>query len=314
MSARLQWKLAGHDKVLESLNDDIDSDNLAHANLFAGPEHIGKFTAAKKLARFLQCPDGGCKTCYICREIEKGIHADTIEVPNTGESIKIELVRSLIDKIHMTRREKYKILLIQNIERMTDESSNALLKTLEDPPDGVLFLLSTSRVLDVLPTIISRVRVYKFAKLSEREVMELMRANYPLADEKIIEMVINLAGGLPGRALQLMEDPDLYSVYRKMYEDIEALVTAPDRVNQSAYAGELAGQAKENKNPQLISDFLDIFQIVLRKNMVMNIAGGGGILPQEKVLEMLDKIDKIREYSGRNVNTRMLLENLMFSL
>lgn len=314
MSSRFKWNLIGHDSVLSALNTDIESLNLSHANLFMGPEHVGKYNAAKKLAKYLQCSDGGCGTCHICNEIEKGLHADTIEVTDDGEKIKIEHIRAVIDKINMTRREKYKILLISNIERMTIESSNALLKTLEDPPEGVLFLMTTSRGKEILPTIISRVRIYKFANLSAEATADLVREKFSLADEKAIEMAAVLAGGKPGKALQLMDNADLFEAYRKMYEDAESLISSSDRVQQSAYAAELVALAKDEKGNRLVSDFLDIFQLVLRKNMVMNTTGEGGILTQEKVLELLEKVDKIREYSTRNVNTRMLLENLMFTL
>ena len=314
MALIYSWDLVGHDKVLGSIETDIRDGNLAHAYLFAGPDHIGKFSAAKVMAHILQCESDFCRECAVCKEIDKGYHSDTLEIPNDGESIKIEKIRELIEKVNITKQGKYKILLIQNIERMTVESSNALLKTLEDPPENVIFILTTNRVKEVLATILSRVRLFKFRRLANDDLETFVRRYYPLTDENMMETVCAFAMGRPGKALSLLQDADLYESYRKMYIDIEMFLKKPDRAVQFAYVGDLVTSAKEAKDDQLIREFLDIFQLVLRKEMMMNMDGESGILSLEKSVKLLEKAHEAQELLKRNINTRLLLENMMLAI
>lgn len=313
MSLTYNWDIVGHDKVLRALEEDLSQKRVAHAYLFAGPDNVGKYTVARKMAHILQCGQDYCHTCNVCLEIEKGYHADTMELADNGESVKIEQVRQVLEKLHMTRQAPNKVLLLQNIERMTLESSNAILKTLEDPPEGVVFLLTTSRVKDVLPTILSRVRVATFARLTDESITELLRKQYPLAEEEVLETVRAIALGRPGKALALMGDPELFEQYRKMYADIEAFLHKPDRVNQFLYIEELVAAAKDD-GQQLLREFLDIFQLVVRGQLLMDVRGEHGIFSRDKLLRLLDQVQQSQELLRRNVNTRLLLENMMLSL
>jgi DNA polymerase III subunit delta' len=308
------WNLKGHDKVLHLLENDIQQENLAHANLFVGPENIGKYSAAKKLALLLQCEQKGCGSCNVCREIDNKIHTDTLEIVNDGEKIKIDSIRNIIEKAFLTKQSRYKVLLIQDVERMTDEAANAILKTLEDPPGDVLFFLTSSRPNDLLPTILSRVRVYKFGKLSESIMFELLNEKFPLADEEALRLVTEFSAGQPGKACLLLENSNKLQAYKKVYEDIYDLLEKNDKVDQCAYIGNLVSISKEMKNDSLIYEFMDIFQVVLRKKLMMNVEQGNDIISRKRLLALLEKINVIKEALPRNVNTKMLLENLMFTI
>lgn len=319
MSHTYNWNIVGHDKVLQSLEDDLANNNVSHAYLFTGPENVGKYTVARTLAHILQCELGFCSECPTCQEIDKGYHPDTLELPDDGSSVKIEQIRIVLEKLNMTKRSPYKVFLLQNIERMTLESSNALLKTLEDPPERVVFLLTTSMVKNVLPTIISRVRLAPFYRLSDDVMTGLIRKQYPLVESAVVETVSAIALGCPGKALALLEDPEMYNQYRKMYADIEgflrssSLKDSPNCVDQFLYIEELTTNAKE-AGQQLIREFLDIFQLVLRKQLLMDVRGERGIFSRDKLLHLLEQAQKSQELLKRNVNSRLLLENMMLSL
>lgn len=314
MALIYNWDLVGNDKVLASVEADIKSGNTAHAYLFAGPDHTGKFSAAKVMAHILQCENDYCKECSVCKEIDKGYHSDTIEIPNDGESIKIESVRELITKVNITKQSRYKVILIQNIERMTLESSNALLKTLEDPPENVIFILTTNRIKEVLATILSRVRLLKFRRLANDDLETFVRRYYPLTNDDMMETVCAFAMGRPGKALSLLQNADVFESYRKMYTDIEMFLKQPDRSTQFEYIGALTAAAKEDEDDHMIREFLDIFQLVLRRQMMMNINGENGILQLEKVVKLLEKTHEAQELLKRNINTRLLLENMMLAI
>lgn len=313
MSLTYNWDIVGHDKVLRALEDDLANKNLSHAYLLSGPDNVGKYTVARKLAHILQCEEGYCRTCSTCLEIDKGYHSDTLELVDDGSSVKIEQIRSVLERLNITKQSPYKLFLMDNIERMTLESANALLKTLEDPPEGVMFVLTTSRVKDVLPTIISRVRQASFHRLDDETMAELIQQQYPMVEPEVVETVSAISLGRPGKALSLLSDTEMYEQYRKMYADIEMFLRKPDRTNQFLYIEELTSNAKEG-GQELIREFLDIFQLVLRKQLLMDVRGDHGIFSRDKLLRLLEQAQEARELLKRNVNTRLLLENMMLSL
>jgi DNA polymerase III subunit delta' len=310
MKLTYNWKIAGHSGKIAELEKEILENRLSHAYLFAGPEQVGKYTVAKTMAGIVQCPNGYCHECPTCREIEKGYHADTIEVTDNGESIKVDEVRDLLTKLNMSRTSARKIMLIQNVERMTIESANAMLKTLEDPPEGVMFLMTTGRLREILPTIISRVRLYTFQRLPERKILELLQSLYPLAETDMLEQVALYALGRPGRAVKFMAEPELLEEARKMYNEIGAFVKKPDRMAEFAYAEQIASMMKERESDKPLNDFLDTFTAVLRDKMLEQDDGAA----RTKTLRLLGEVQQSRDLVKRNVNTKLLLENLMLQL
>ncbi|KKT19207.1 MAG: polymerase III, delta-prime subunit protein [Candidatus Peregrinibacteria bacterium GW2011_GWA2_43_8] len=91
-----KWPIIGHEEQLKRLEADLKNGHLAHAYIFVGPDKVGKFLVAKTLAGILQCPNNYCRSCPTCVQVMKGVHLDTIEMRDDGESIKIERVRALI--------------------------------------------------------------------------------------------------------------------------------------------------------------------------------------------------------------------------
>ena len=311
---KYNWEIDGHNKILAALEADILSGKINHAYLFAGPDNIGKMTVAKKMAHILQCPEGYCHNCSVCNEIDKGYHSDTIEVIDNGESIKIEEVRNFIEKANLTKQTKYKILLIQNIERMTPEAANSLLKTLEDPPQNVIFILTTSRIKDVLPTIISRVRLYTFHRLRDEDVENILRKFYPLADTDELKDVSGFAMGRPGLALDFMREPELLNNYRKMYNDIWEFVRKPNIVDAFIYIDEIVKQKKDEEDGSIVKNYLDTLTAVLRKHLIDLASSNASEEQIKKYLDALKMAQRAQELLKRNVNNRLLLENLMLNV
>lgn len=316
------WKIAGHDGALESLESDMRTGELSHAYLFAGPDGVGKFIAAKRMARFLQCKSGGCGKCSDCKEIDNNCHADTVQIFDNGGSAKIEEIRKVMEKLNLTKNCKYKILLMQSIERMTVESANALLKTLEDPPENVIFLLTTDRIKEVMATILSRVRIVRFKRLANDDIKKLVRAYSPFVEEKKLETICRFAMGRPGKALTLLDNRDLFALYEKLFADIGTFLDNPDKADQFTYVAELVKLSKDNDDSRAIREFLDVFQIAVRARLKTLAEDAVFPLDKEKndfmkivrITVILEQIQKSLELLGRNVNNRLLLENLMLTL
>jgi DNA polymerase III subunit delta' len=310
------WNIVGHKNITLALEETIKSGNVSHAYLFAGSDSVGKFTVAKTFAHILQCPDNFCRNCPVCREIDNGTGADTIEIGDDGESIKIDRVRSVLANLNMSKHCPYKILLIKNIERMGVDSANAILKTLEDPPENVIFLLTTSRLKDILPTIVSRVRVYNFSRLPESQVREVISSAYPLAGGDLTARIVSYAMGRPGRAIRLMQNSDDAEKARKMFEDINVFINKPDISASFAYISRMKKDAKDQKEhgdkiDKTEIEFLDIFVALLRKKLLNTETSNAEKI---KIISLVKEIYKSHDLLKRNVNARLLLENLMLNL
>ena len=316
------WKIIGQDGALESLEADIESGKPSHAYLFAGADSVGKFATAKRMACILQCPSGGCGKCNVCKEIEKNYHADTLQILDGssgsglsgGEKIKIEEIRKCLEKLNMTKSCPYKVLLLQSAERLTPESANALLKTLEDPPRNVIFLLTTDRLKDVMTTILSRVRIVRFKRLPDEDMHKLLKSYSPFIEDKKLNDICAFAMGRPGKALSLLDNRDLFNLYSKLYADMENFLDNPDRVEQFKYVAELVVASKEENGAIAVREFLDVFQLVARRKLMALVSGEKDALKIVKITVILEEIQKGLELLRRNVNNRLLLENLMLKI
>ncbi len=318
MNLDYTWNIFGHGKQLFELESDLKLGNLPHAYLFSGPSQIGKFSIAKMFAQILQCEEKLCGTCNNCIQMSKGYQLDTIILEDDLESIKIEQVREIVTRVSTTAQSKYKILLIQNVERLTLESANALLKTLEDPPPNVIFLLTTSHLEDLLQTIISRVRLYKFQTLSETEIKNLLQKTLTEGGIDLsvgmtpadIGKIAALSFGKPGKALNFMKNKELFEAAQNMYDELKVFLKKPDLVAQFQYVTDIA------KEEHQIKDFLNIFLTSLREKMFDDVKDSANISEEKltRTLELIKKTQSAHEMLKRNVNSRLILENLMLDI
>ena len=296
------WKIIGHEKLLENLENDIRGGNLAHAYLFIGPEKVGKYVVAKTMAHILQCANNFCHDCPTCVQIEKSSHPETIEFQDDSESIKIDQMRDVILRLNMTSSMPYKILLIDRIERMTMEAANCLLKTLEEPPPQTLFLFTASNVRDVIPTILSRVRIVPFHHCNEKLLNEKLREMYPDGDEETLEQVCSFAIGKPGTAFHLMRDPDLLALYRKIYQTLLRFLEGSSVFERFCFVQDFVEDSKK------LEHFLNIFVHLVRAQLLRD------PLNHVHFTGILERIDFARFALRHNANAKLILEHLMLSL
>lgn len=163
-------------KIKDTLGKALLADNFAHAYLFIGPRGTGKTSAARILAKIVNClkrkkGEEPCNKCISCLEITKGSSLDVMEIDaasNTG----VDDIRDLREKVRLApTSSKYKVYIIDEVHMLSTSAFNALLKTLEEPPSEVIFVLATTDVHRVPETIISRCLVYNFGHISEKEIV-----------------------------------------------------------------------------------------------------------------------------------------------
>ena len=184
---RLFREMVGQTHVLQALINALDNDRLHHAYLFTGTRGVGKTTIARILAKCLNCEAGvssePCGVCSACREIDEGRFVDLIEV-DAASRTKVEDTRELLDNVqYAPSRGRYKVYLIDEVHMLSSHSFNALLKTLEEPPAHVKFLLATTDPQKLPVTILSSCLQFSLKNMLPEKVVEHLR--HVLAEEQI---------------------------------------------------------------------------------------------------------------------------------
>ena len=211
-------EVAGQKYIVKTLEKQIKEGKTTHAYLFSGPRGTGKTTMAKIFAKAINCESDGhvpCNECENCKEITVGSHPDIIEI-DAASNTSVDNMRDLIEKTkYLPSLGKYKVYIIDECHMLSNGAWNALLKTLEEPPAHVIFILATTDVQKVIPTIISRCQRFDFGKINKYDMKE--RLTDVLTEEKIecsdeaLDLVIELADGGMRDALSILDQTIAYS-------------------------------------------------------------------------------------------------------
>jgi len=196
--------------VSAAKNGDDESQDMTHAWLFTGPPGSGRSNAASAFAAALICNESGCNHCLDCATAIKGGHADVELLRTEGLSIKIEEIRELITRSSWTPAvAQYRVVIIEDADRLTESAGNALLKAIEEPGLRTVWLLCAPTLTDVLPTIRSRCRNITLRTPSTKAVASLLEKEGVLASTA--ELVARASQGHIGRARYLANNPEARS-------------------------------------------------------------------------------------------------------
>jgi DNA polymerase-3 subunit delta' len=237
----------------------------------------------------------------------KETHPDTIIIRDNGDTIKIDEVRELIRTTNLTHQGKYRIVIIENIERMPIEAQNSFLKTLEEPPGRTIFIMTTNQIDSVLLTIQSRVRHYNFSTIEDDELTEYIEGKFgkrPDTDE-----IVNIAQGRPGLAIGFIEKPETFDYQKKLYTKIENFLKKNDLSQKFVFVEEI------EKNLEEVDLFLDAFTRYLRKLVLEYAHNPEHPLKKRfslyEITNLFDVLEKTRYFIRRNINKKLALENLL---
>jgi DNA polymerase-3 subunit delta' len=299
------WGIIGHDKQLKQLEKEISENQLTHAYFFHGPKDTGKFTVASIFAKILLCPNNLCHECRDCKLVKTNSHPDLIRIADDGQTIRIDDVRALIQKTNLTSQGRRRVVLIENIERMPVEAQNSFLKTLEEPSGDTIFLLTSTQVKKIVPTILSRVRQIGFSLVPDSLIYQSLKERYQ--DHADFDEVLELAQGRVGLAVKLLSEPSKLALYKSVFNQIDIFLRNNDLVGKFHYVEELESDSEK------LELFFDSFCFVLRKTAYDFLKQTPHPLRARYSLrgisDLFEYLLKTRYLIERNANKKLSLEN-----
>lgn len=234
-------QVAGQQHIVKTLMNALKENKIAHAYLFCGPRGTGKTSMARLFAKSLNCEHGfgsQCNECPNCLAVKEGSHPDIIEM-DAASNRGIDDIRDLVSKVkYSPSLGKYKVYIIDEVHMMTTEAFNALLKTLEEPPSNVVFILATTEPYKLMPTILSRVQRYDFNKVSDSDLLGNLKMITEkegiTADEEALKLIVSLADGGVRDSLSMLDQAIAYSgntLELHHIEELYGLTTLEEKVN-----------------------------------------------------------------------------------
>ena len=289
-------EIIGNEQIKKELKKSILENKVSHSYMFVGIEGIGKQMMAKEFARIVLCTneqEKGCHQCKSCIEFMSHNHPDFLYIEPDGNSIKIEQIRYLQRKI----QEKpiisdKKVYIINDADKMTTESQNCLLKTLEEPPEYGIIILIGSNENAFLNTIKSRCMKIAFQPIENEDIKQYMEKTYGMTD--ISQNLLEAFQGSIGKAILLKDK-------KEQYENIESMIEKLDKTDMTELIklGEPLYQSKDE-----IMNILDYINIILLKLAKQNI----------QYANCIDVIENTKKRLNQNANYDMCIDNMIFNM
>jgi DNA polymerase-3 subunit delta' len=321
-------QIKGQEQPVQLLTRLMAHERLPHALIFAGIEGIGKRTTAQLLSLTLNCQapsharkgTSACGGCHACRMMLAGTHPDLIQVLPQGSLIRIGQIRELIATLAFKPYQaRQRVVIIANAQQMNPEAGNALLKVLEEPPEGTLLVLTTLQTSDLLPTVVSRCQTIRFRPLAPDVLSALLveQAHLPLAE---VEPLAFMAGGSYTRALSLHKQGWL--VRRNWILKELGTLRAKSTLGRLALAERLADakQLLPDVLECMMSYYRDLLVARFRPEQVINrdfadqIQTQAARLDIESLCRIIRTVQQAHRRLQGNANPRLTMEVLLTNL
>lgn len=321
-------KIVGHEDIIGHFKSSIEMDKISHAYIIAGEVDSGKKMLAKAFAKTLQCEEGqstACDNCKSCLQMATGNHPDVIMVTHEKPGvISVDEIREqVVDSIAIKPyRSKYKIYIIPDAQMMNTQAQNALLKTIEEPPEYGVILLLTSNLDKLLPTVQSRCLVLNTKPVRERDMLRFLKDSLGLAEDKAY-FCLDFAQGNLGKAIKLAKNEEYVQI-------IDSVVSVLKRIEKM----DVEDLEKEVSNIEQfklsINDYMDLMMMwyrdvlmfkvtgsvdkLLFKNEYNALKGQAGMLSYKAIEDKINAIERAKQRLDVNANFDVTMELLLLTL
>ncbi len=342
-------EIVGQKHIITSLTNQIKNNQVGHAYLFTGTRGTGKTSIAKIFAKAINCPHSHngnpCNKCEICKSITSGSNVDILEI-DAASNNRVDEIRELREKVKYPPVTcKYKVYIIDEVHMLTDSAFNALLKTLEEPPAYVVFILATTEVQKLPATILSRCLRFDFKLLTDEELEKHLK--YVFEDSGIkyekeaLTLLAKLGNGSVRDTLSIADMCVAYSNKNVTYSSVIEAVGMTDRqtlklisecllagdqgrllsaINEVACAGknltqlakDLVGYIRDILIVKTCKDYKDILK--LSSDNISDLEALSKIATSEKLIEILTKLSSLDNDFRYSTSPRNLLEITLVSL
>lgn len=335
--AHTNWGIVGHAWAVEYLRRSVASGHGAHAYLFSGPPNIGKSLLALRLGQALICERGGpdpCLECRACRRAANGNHPDLRSISlatqaaadkndSKSKEMKIGTVREWQRDIDLRPFEApRRVFILEDAQALNEAASNAMLKTLEEPPSYAVLILVAHGAGDLLPTIVSRCRTLRLRPLPRAQVAQALEQQYNVARGDA-ELVAAWSAGRIGWAIRAVENPELLEQQQQRLDDLIQLGGA-SHVARLRWAEDRAKEYRGGDHETAL-EWLRLWQSWWR-DVLLTRSGNDAVITHldrrpeletiakpltvETIAAFLSRIDDTRTQLADNVNPQLAFENI----
>lgn len=320
--------IIGHEDIVKHFKSSIELSKVSHAYILNGEKGVGKKTLASVVAKSLQCESGEpdpCGKCKSCLQAETGNQPDIIwvkhEKPNviSVDEIRTQIINDIDLKPYSSR---YKIYIVPDSQMMNQQAQNALLKTLEEPPEYAVIMLLTNNVDKFLPTILSRCIVLNFKPVEPLHMMEYLVSNIGVDQEKA-RFCTDFAQGNLGKAVRLAISPD----YNEIREDSVRLLRRISDMEMDEIIQAVKNMGKYKLD---ITDYIDIMTMWFRDILMVKISNSpnkiifkhefsimkkqASRMSYEGIEKILEAMDKLKVRLEANVNFDIAMELMLLTI
>jgi DNA polymerase-3 subunit delta' len=314
-------QLLGQDKAKRLLSRSLAAGRVPHAYIFKGPEGVGKRLFARGVAAAVNCRDtkrvGACGVCSSCRKFRSMNHPDFLVVSPDKGVIKIDQIRQLTRELSYPPYEStMRVVVLEDVQTMRREAANSLLKTLEEPPENNLLILTAEASREILATLTSRCQVVPFSPLSLDDTEAILVQQG--IDRQAARLLARLSEGCPGKAL-LFQKTEMIGSWQKLVSFLSDPKMDPDRdVGELLHLAENMAGLKEE-----LPSLLGLLKIWIRDLLLGDSHDGSGLKDEAKAVKnwnsselfaKLQAIDRAERELARNCNRNLVCEVLLFKL
>ena len=319
--------VVGQEQITGHLQNAIRMGKVSHAYIIQGEAGSGKKLLSGIFATVLQCEEGGiepCGHCQSCKQAMSGNHPDIRRVTHEKATIGVDDIRLQLNNDIMVKpySRPYKVYIIDEAEKMTEQAQNAILKTIEEPPEYAVILLLTINAKLLLPTILSRCILLNMRPVARQSVTKLLTENYGIAGY-MAELAADFADGIPGKAIDYARSGEFMDRKEEVLRLLKRLDNLPA---EDIYKKVREWAGRKSELPELLA----LINLWLRDVLVVKSTGGRSrVIFREEAGELerqaerfsyrgletsLSAIETMRDRMSANVNLEVSLEILLYSI